>query len=229
MIFLRSTIRIVPLLLLSPVAGACGDGTETSPGTPTVTAEPSTTASEEPDLLATIPISEPPKGMVFDAEDLGEAAKDHLLDLSPTEVVEAVYVGWVDAVLRQYWSPEFMEDVFAGNPIPPKSFERSGYWTVLSGAALYEDPESAEAALAVYVEDYPASWGLDEVDGAKLGDDGATFKGPNPIGGAPQIVIVWRSGPYLLHVVATGSIEADADEIQRIAEGMQARADSASA
>jgi hypothetical protein len=43
------------------------------------------------------------------------------------------------------------------------------------------------------------------------------------------MVIVRRTGPYLLHVVATGSIEADADEIRGIAQGMQARADSASA
>jgi hypothetical protein len=163
--------------------------------------------------------------MVFDAEDLGDAAREHLLDLSPPEVAEAVQVGWVDAVLRQYWSPEFMIDVFSGKEIPEKSFKRSGYWTVLSGAALYEDPGTAESALRAYMEDYSDSWGLREVGEAGLGDDGAIFKGDNPVGGAPQIVIVWRNGPFLLHLVATGSIGADADEIQRIAEGMESRAE----
>ena len=131
----RSTGRVASLLVILVLGGACGGGSETPPGTPTVTVEPSTEASEAPpetSLLATIPISEPPNGMVFDAEDLGDAARDHLLDLSPSEVAEAVQVGWVDAVLRQYWSPEFMEDVFSGDPIPEKRFERSGYWTVLS-------------------------------------------------------------------------------------------------
>ena len=228
----RSTGRVASLLVILVLGGACGGGSETPPGTPTVTVEPSTEASEAPpetSLLATIPISEPPNGMVFDAEDLGDAARDHLLDLSPSEVAEAVQVGWVDAVLRQYWSPEFMEDVFSGDPIPEKRFERSGYWTVLSGAALYEDPGSAESALRVYIEDYPASWGLRRVGGAELGDGGAIFEGPNPVGGAPQIVIVWRTGSYLLHVVATGSVEADAREIRQIAGGMQSRAEAVSA
>lgn len=226
---MSATHRARLLLGLLIIAGACGgDGTSGTSAIPSITVEPSTTATEAPpgtDLLLTIPISDPPKGMVFDAEDLGEAARLHLLDLSPPEVVDAVRVGWVAAVLRQYWSPEFMDDVFSGNPIPQKKFKHSGYWTVLSGAALYEDPRSAEAALAVYIRDYPASWGLDEVGKAELGDGGAFFKGPNPVGGAPQIVIVWRTGPYLLHVVASGSIEADAQEIRQIAEGMQSRAD----
>lgn len=225
---------MVPLFLLSVVAGACGSAAERAPGSPSVdaTIEPSTEASHAPReeiFLATIPISEPPRGMVFDAEDLGDAATNHLLDLSPSDVAEAVRVGWVDAVLRQYWSPEFMNDVFSGASIPQNRFERPDYWTVLSGAALYEDAGSAEAALDVYIEDYPASWGLRESGGAELGDGGAIFEGSNPVGGAPQIVIVWRSGRYLLHVVATGSVEAAAREIRQIAKGMQSRAEAASA
>jgi hypothetical protein len=233
MIVRRSKLPIVHLLLLLTTAGVgCGPGDAEPSGTSATTrVEPSTTTSEarpELDDLANIPISEPPQGMVFDAEDLGDDARKHLLDLSPPEVAEAVQVGWVDAVLRQYWSPNFMEDVFSGSTIPSRRFERSGYWTVLSGAALYESPGTAEAALGVYVEDYSASWGLREVGQTQLGNGGAIFKGPNPVGGAPQIVIIWTTGPYLLNVVATGSIEADADEIQRIAEGMESRAEGAS-
>lgn len=228
----RSKLPIVHLLLLTTVAAGCGPGdAEPSGSSARTRVEPSTTASEAPpgpEIVATIPISEPPRGMVIDAEDLGDAAREHLLDLSPPEVAEAVQIGWVDAVLRQYWSPEFMNDVFSGKEIPERSFKRSGYWTVLSGAALYQDPGSAEAALRVYIGDYSASWGLREVGETELGDGGAMFEGPNPVGGAPQIVIVWTTGPYLLHVVATGSIEAVADEIQLIAEGMESRAEGAS-
>ncbi len=168
--------------------------------------------------------TKPPMGMVFDAEDLGEGAIDHLLSVSPSEVREGVEQGWVDAVLRQWWTPEFLAAVEQGTVEEfSKHFRRSGNWTVLSGASAYEDAESAAAALQVYLEDYSANWGLTEAGHPKLGDEGSIFEGPNPIGGAPMVVYVWRAGPYILHILATGSVEADADEIRAIAEGMNDR------
>lgn len=165
--------------------------------------------------------------MVLDAEDLGAAARDHLLSISPSEVRQAVEQGWVDSVLQQWWTPEFFEAINSGVEFPKKRFRQSGNWTFLSGASAYEDAVGAAAALDAYLEDYRANWGLTETGKAELGDEGAILEGPNPIGGAPQVVYVWRHGPYILHVLATGSVEADAEQIRAIAEGMQGRAEGA--
>ncbi len=223
------------LLGLMFVLGACSGETDGGVSGPTPSTEVDATAGSSPasavaEILDAIVLAEsdPPTGMVFDAEDLGEAARDHLLSISPSEIHQAVEQGWVDAVLRQWWTPEIFQAVNAGTVEEfSKNFKRSGNWTVLSGASAYEDAESAAPALEAYLEDYRANWELREAGKARLGGEGAIFEGPNPIGGAPQVVYVWRAGPYILHVLATGSVEADADQIRAIAEGMQARADAA--
>lgn len=66
---------------------------------------------------------------------------------------------------------------------------------------------------------------MERVGDVGLGDEGGIFEGSPPLSGAPTVVHMWRTGSYLLSVFAVGSVEADADEIRTIAEGMQVRAD----
>jgi hypothetical protein len=90
---------------------------------------------------------------------------------------------------------------------------------------VYANAESAAAALAAYEDDYLDGWGSAQVGEGRLGDGGLIFEGLNQLDSAPQVVYVWRADQYVLHVLATGSVEADAGEIRAIAQGMQARAD----
>lgn len=100
------------------------------------------------------------------------------------------------------------------------SDDRAG---VLSWAALFDSVADAERALALYVEEVQSAdgYGLTSRIDASLGDDGAFYSdGSDPEFNAQ--VYLWRAGNLVLVAATYGDF--DADELGRLADGMDARA-----
>jgi hypothetical protein len=216
------------MVLSLVLAGACSGAGSTGPSP---TTRPTTEAS--PAVSAVVALgaivlakTEPPTGTEFSFEDAENAGLQPVQDSEP-EVQSAVQLGQIDTLIRLFFAPEMLEALDAGPEALAEyapQFARSGHWSVGSWASAYEGPDQAAAALALILDEFVATWQLERLDDPGLGDEGAILVGEPPQAfGVPTTIYFWRSGPYLLEVVAHGSVEADADEIRSIAEGMQSR------
>jgi hypothetical protein len=226
-------VRLTMVLSLA-LAGACSGAGSTGPNPttrPTTEASPAVSATEALDAIV-LAGSEPPTGTELSFEDAENAGLQPVQDSEP-EVQSTVQQGQVDTLIRLFFTPEMLEALDAGPEALAEyapEFARSGHWSVGSWASAYETQDAAAAALALILDEFVATWQLERLDDPGLGDEGAILVGEPPQAfGVPTTIYLWRSGPYLLEVVAHGSVEADADEIRSIAEGMQSRVPGAAA
>jgi hypothetical protein len=172
--------------------------------------------------------TEPPTGTTFSFAD-AETAIYQPVQGSPPRTQDAIQRGYRAALIRLFFTPGLRRALERGPAAIRRyrpSFDTVGHWSVGSWAAVYEDEASASAALTLIRSELETAWGLEEVAPADLGDEGAIYGGTTPLAeGFPTTIYFWRSGPYLLEVVAHGSVEAGAEELRAIAEGMQERAE----
>lgn len=219
--------RLTMVLSLA-LAGACSGAGSTGPSPttrPTTEASPAVSAGEALDAIV-LAGSEPPTGTKLSFEDAENAGLQPVQDSEP-DVQSAVQQGQVDTLIRLFFTPDMLEALDEGPDAlaeyAPK-FVRSGHWSVGSWASAYETQDAAAAAIGLILDEFVATWQLERLDDPGLGDEGAILVGESPLTfGVPTTIYLWRSGPYLLEVVAHGSVEADAGEIRSIAEGMQSR------
>lgn len=206
-------------ILLATLVGGCSgetDGAATGPistqsGTTGVSPSASVAVYLEAIVVAE---SDPPNATGFLQSFDGTFSGTQVVQDSSQEVQSAVLDGWVDALTREFASPEAAEVIrgeAAANELDPKDHHFVG-----SIASAYEDPASARAALGAIVADIvPRVRGQDELD---LGDGGVVFH--DRFLGVPSLTYLWTNGRFLLVLGANGM---DEDEIQTIAKGMDVR------
>lgn len=150
---------------------------------------------------------------------------------SSTQVRGAVLAAPIRGPARAeiFNTPGYVAGLYAEHSFSDAETDGVGVtWT-----ALFEDPATASAALAVYLGDLEDEdgWNLGTGTDAGLGDEGRTFTGesrvifgsdaPTDEPGAVHITI-WRSSNLLL--ATAGFLDYDEAELRSIAEGMQDRA-----
>jgi hypothetical protein len=207
-----SLVRIGFRLLLAGtilVMGACerGDG----PSTP---AEPSVDSTLDAIVLS---MSAPPSATRFLRELDGRISGTRLVQDGGPVVQVAVQQEFIDALTREFGSEGVAAVKLDG--APTEALDPSRDVAVDSLASAYEDPPGAQAALDVILETTRAR--LDRERPLALGDGGSIFRG-RFLRGMPLVSYVWRSGRFILHVLAVGAF--DDEEIRSIAEGMDERA-----
>jgi hypothetical protein len=182
------------------------------------------TIAESLDAIV-LPESNAPTGTEFAFEDADAGVQP--VQASSPAVQDAARTGQVGSLIRLFFTPKMLDALQAGQEamdVYAAEFDRSGQWSVGSWASAYDTPDAAADALVIVLGELATTWGLERLDDLDLGDGGAIFGGRSPVAlGTPTTIYFWRNGSYLLEVVAHGSVEADADELRSIAEGMQAR------
>jgi hypothetical protein len=214
------------MLAVLLILGACGEGsggTESRDPAP-ADSEPGSPIGPSLDAIV-LSESDPPPGTEFLEEITGSSAATHAIE--DPEVRAAVLEGFVDGHQRGFITPSLKRAADEGRlDRYARNFDRPGHLVLASWAFAYQDSSSAGAALDAYVRYFQAWWGLEETEALDLGDGGSVLGGaPAYAEGMPAFVYWWRSGSIVLGINANGSVEANADDIEAIAEGMQARAD----
>jgi hypothetical protein len=191
------------------VMGACerGDG----PSTP---AEPSVDSTLHAIVLS---MSAPPSATRFLRELDGRISGTRLVQDGGPVVQVAVQQEFIDALTREFGSEGVAAVKLDG--APTEALDPSRDVAVDSLASAYEDAAGAQAALDLILETTRAR--LDREIPLTLGDGGSIFRG-RFLRGMPLVSYVWRSGRFILHVLAVGAF--DDEEIRSIAEGMDERA-----
>lgn len=94
---------------------------------------------------------------------------------------------------------------------------------LLSWAALFESPEDAERALALYAEEIQseAGYALDNRVAVDFGDEGAFYDASEPSN--ETLVYLWRNGNLVMAAATYGPF--DPDELRSIAQEMDDRAE----
>lgn len=159
-----------------------------------------------PDDLPSIvlPADEPPDGMQLDnTYDDERILLRPIISVTGADAVPYLeQPGYVDGLYT-----EFSDDLTG----------------LLSWAALFESPEDADRALALYAEEVQseAGYGLDNRGALDFGDDGAFYDASDPSN--ETLVYLWRNGNLVLAAATYGPF--DPDELRSIAEGMDDRAE----
>jgi hypothetical protein len=202
--------RGVQVLIASAVlvTGACERGDEVRP------AEPSIASTLEAIVL---PKSEPPSAARFLRELDGRISGTRLVQDGGPAAQVAVQERFIDSLTREFGSEGVAAVKLDG--APTETLDQTRDVAVDSLASVYEDTAGAQAALDVILQTTRAE--LDRERQLELGDGGSIFRG-RLLRGMPLVNYVWRSGRFILHVLALGAF--DEAEIRSIAEGMDARA-----
>jgi len=206
----RRVRRGVRFLLASAVLvmGACEHGDEVTP------AEPSIASTLDAIVL---PKSEPPSATRFLRELDGRISGTRLVQDGGPAAQVAVQERFIDALAREFGSEGVAAVRLDG--APTEALDPVRDVAVDSLASVYEDTAGAQAALDVILETTRAQ--LDRERQLDLGDGGSMFRG-RLLRGMPLVSYVWRSGRFILHVLALGAF--DEEEIRSIVEGMDERA-----
>lgn len=205
-------VRMVFRLVLAGMillTGACGRSHElTTPADPSV--------DSKLDAIV-LPMSAPPSATRFLRELDGRISGTRLVQDGGPVVQVAVQQEFVDALTREFGSEGVAAVKLDG--APTETLDPSRDVAVDSLASSYEAAAGAQAALDVILETTRAR--LDRERPLTLGDGGSLFRG-RFLRGMPLVSYVWRSGRFILHVLAVGAF--DEEEIRSIAEGMDERA-----
>jgi hypothetical protein len=191
------------------VTGACERGDEL-----TTPAEPSVDS-----ILDAIVLSKtaPPTATRFLRELDGRISGTRLVQDGGPVVQVAVQQGFIDALTREFGSEGVAAVKLDG--APTEALDPIRDIAVDSLASAYVDAAGAQAALDVILETTRAQ--LDRERLLALGAGGSVFRG-RFLRRMPLVSYVWRSGRFILHVLAVGAF--DEREIRSIAEGMDERA-----
>ena len=190
------------------VTGACERGDELS--TP---AEPSVDSTLEAIVLSK---TAPPSATQFLRELDRRISGTRLVQDGGPAVQVAVQQHLVDALTREFGSEGIRALKLDG--APTEALDPTRDVAVDSLASAYADAAGAQAALDVILETTRAQ--LDRERQLALGAGGSIFRG-RFLRGMPLVSYVWRSGRFILHVLAVGAF--DETEIRSIAEGMDER------
>ena len=168
------------------------------------------------DTVAEIVVAEdaPPTDTEYFQSFNGGSSGAQMVQDSSANIQAAVLEGWVEALTREFASPETAE-VIQGNASPDELARRDHHF-VGSIASAYEDAASARAALDVILAENRKSTPNEEP--LAFGDGGVLFR--SRFLHVPSIMLVWTSGKFLMVLTANGMAE---DEIRSIAERMQSR------
>jgi hypothetical protein len=161
--------------------------------------------------------SAPPSATRFLRDLDGRISGTRLVQDGGPAVQVAVQQRFIDALTREFGSQGIAAVKLDG--APTEALDPSRDVAVDSLASAYEDAAGAQAALDVILETTRAR--LDRERALALGDGGSIFRG-RFLRGMPLVSYVWRSGRFILHVLAVGAF--DEREIRSIAEGMDERA-----
>jgi len=160
------------------------------------------TADDLPTIV--LPANEPPDGMQLDnTYDDERILLRPIISVTGTDAVSYLeQPGYVDGLYT-----EFSDDLTG----------------LLSWAALFESPEDAERALALYAEEVQseAGYGLDNRVDVEFGDNGALYGASDPSN--ETLVYLWRNGNLVLAAATYGPF--DPDELRSIAQEMDDRAE----
>lgn len=205
---IRTGFRLLLAGIVLVTAACANDGAQPTP------AGPSVNSTLDAIVLAK---KAPPTATRFLRELDGTISGTRLVQDGGPSVQVAVQQHLVDALTREFGSKGVRAVKLDG--APTEALDPSHDVAVDSLASAYEDPAGAQAALEVILETTRAR--LDREEDLALGDGGSIFRG-RFLRGMPLISYVWRSGRFILHVLAVGAF--DEDEIRSIAEGMDDRA-----
>jgi hypothetical protein len=192
------------------VAGGCERGDELAPP-----AEPSVDSTLDAIVL---PESSPPSATRFLRELDGRISGTRLVQDGGPAVQVAVQQEFIDALTREFGSEGVAAVKLDG--APTETLDPSRDVAVDSLASAYEDATGAQAALDVILETTREQ--LERERQLSLGDGGSRFRG-RFLRGMPLVSYVWRSGRFILHVLAVGAF--DEGEIRSMAKGMDERAE----
>jgi hypothetical protein len=171
-------------------------------------------------------VGEPPEPRIVAASELQEIVMN--ADEAPPGMnLDGIYTDRNDVLLRPIISvegpdaaPITQQPGFLTGRFTEFSNEQAG---VLSWAALFETTADADQALALYEEEVRSAdgYGLTSRVDAALGDEGAFYSDGNDPAFNAQVYL-WRVGNLVLAAATYGDF--DADELGRLAEGMDDRA-----
>lgn len=187
---------------------ACERGDEVTPAEPSI----------DPTLAAIVLSKDsPPSATRFLSELDGRISGTRLVQDGGPAAQVAVQQRFIDALTREFGSEGVAGVKLDG--LPTETLDPSRDVAVDSLASAYEDASGAQAALDVILETTRGQ--LERERQLTLGDGGSIFRG-RFLRGMPLVSYVWRSGRFILHVLAVGAF--DEEEIRSIAEGMDERA-----
>jgi hypothetical protein len=158
----------------------------------------------------------PPRETRFLRELDGAIAATRLVQDGGPSAQVAVQEGLVDSLTREFGSVGVRAVRLDG--APTEELDPTDV-AVDSSASAYGDAASAGTALEVLLN--TTRQRLERERDLRLGDGGSIFRG-RFLRGMPLVTYIWRSGRFILHVLAVGAF--DEGEIRSIAEGMDERA-----
>lgn len=210
------TTRIFRLglaLSLALLAGACGDGEAPTQSGRTAEAPPDDSVT---DVLDAIVVSEDaaPANTEFRTSYSGEFSGTQMVQDSSSEVRSAVLQDWIDALTREFASPETAA-VIEGEA-SPDDLDPNDLHFVGSIASAYESPLAARGALETIQRELQS--GRRTAESLSLGDGGVIFQ--EKFLGATSFTFLWTSDRFLMIVRADGMDEGG---MKALAEGMQSR------
>jgi hypothetical protein len=204
----QSILMCFALLL----AGGCWSTAPSEPSRAPSAAETASMAAALDAIVVTEALA--PKGTKFLQSFDGSFSATQVVQDSPSEVQSAVLEGWVDALTREFASPE-TADVIRGNA-PPGQLDPADHHFVGSIASAYEDAESAQRALEAILEDTRPRMRTEE--SLDLGDGGTAFH--DRFLHVPSITYVWSNDRFLLVLGGNGM---DESVVRALAQGMNER------
>lgn len=195
------------------------------PSTAVQSIPPPTTAAPGTDIEALlIPADAAPTGTELTFEH-GDDAVLQPVQASAPDAQKAIRDGWVSTRLRIFFNPDMLAALESAElGAYSTNFATPGHWSVGSWVSQYQDAAAAQRALALMVREFGSVWQLTRGDDPGLGEESAAFHGATELAnGTPTTIYAWRAGPYVLELIAHGSVEAGASELHDIAAGMAAR------
>ena len=185
---------------------------------PAVAPEHSSQAAEQvSDVLGEIVISETsaPEGTEYLQGFDGTFSGTQMVQDAPADVQTILLERWVDALTREFASPETAEVILGG--APAGQLDPADHHFVGSIASAYEDAGSAQRAIKTVLR--TMSERAQATEDLTLGDGGAVLR--DRFLQVASVSYVWTHDRYLLVLTANGMHE---DMIRDIAEDMDGRA-----
>lgn len=204
---------MIGVVVMATIGVACSGGQPARQRERTMVSSPTTSATEALDAIV-LREDAAPVGADFRTSYSGEFSGTQMIQDGSAEVRSAVLRGWVDALTREFASPETAA-VIDGDA-SPKELDPADLLFVGSIASAYEDAVAAQGALlAIRRQLQP---GMRSTETLSLGDGGAAFG--DKFLGATSLTLIWTSDRFLLVVRADGM---DQDEVFALAERMQSQ------